>query len=249
MKKPLIIVAAFMFVVGIAGNAMAAFEAGNIILTAYQGTHTDTSGNEAYYDLGAYDGSGLPTTAVDTGINLGDFVGETTPWSEIKVGAVGGTWDFEFNALPVVFGSDSPGDNQFSSKVFFETAYENFNLNNATFDFGGGIATSKATDAESSAQSYSNYFNKVALPGTYALTVNATGDFGAEVQLGVGQYDLNLYTIAGEGIPSLMGTLTLDTDTSNGNLWVSYTQVPIPGALVLLGSGLLTLFGIRRKKR
>jgi hypothetical protein len=41
-----------------------------------------------------------------------------------------------------------------------------------------------------------------------------------------------------------MATITLD---SAGNLTITNSPVPVPGALWLLGSGLLGLVGLRRK--
>ena len=236
---------------GVTGNAMAAFEMSNVVLVAYEGQHTSPVGNEAYYDLGRMDGSGL-TAALDTGINLDDFL--TNDWSDIKVGIVGGAVDDTFTFIDTfIFGSDSPGANFFGNHVLFQLNYQSFVGDSDAFGYGEGIPDSKSTNTKKSYGSYTNTFNRGANPGLYGLCVNATGDFGAEVQLGVGSYEIGLYTINGEGTPTLLTTLNLDTTSGNlvlGGLFDEpISNIPVPGAFWLLGSCLLGMKGIRRIRK
>jgi hypothetical protein len=62
-------------------------------------------------------------------------------------------------------------------------------------------------------------------------------------------YKYNLVTLDNDddGVPSTpwIGVVRLYSD---GEVVLNPSAVPIPGSLLLLGSGLLGLFGIRRKK-
>ena len=248
MKRLFVILAAAMLIVGVAGQAMASFEAGNLVLVTYEGDHdVVSSGNEAFYDLGSMDLSGLPSsgTTIDTGITLVDF--DTTVWSDIKIGLVGGSVNAGYQPTdPIFFTSDATTDNYVGVTSPFASAYTALVGDSDEIGYGDTVVGNKATMAKDSYGSYSTFFNAGANPGYYALSVNGGyGNFGAETQLGDGIYETYLYTSNANSLPTLLGTLTLDT--TSGSLVVGYSQVPVPGALILLSSSLLAMVGLRRK--
>jgi hypothetical protein len=242
MKRIFTLLAAAMLVFGVAGNAMAAFDVGNLTLVAYEGVHSSTAGNEAIFNLGAEDLTGLPAigTTVDTGIAMSDF--DATDWADIKVGLVGGALADDWSYTePIYFTSDVTG----------VTVDDISNFQNAmgALYFGKlyGTTADKMVYGKGDYGSYITGFDATTTAGSYGLTVKGVGiaDFGAEVQLGDGIYYTDLYESNSYSTPALLGTLSLDT--TSGSLVVGYTPVPVPGALVLFGSALLGMVGLRRK--
>ena len=246
MKRVLVILTAALLVFGVAGNAMAYFDnMSDLILVAYEGAPTSPAGNEVYYDLGLMDGSELPGSALDTGINLADF--DATSWNSITVGLIGG------DANTILFGSDANSNAvaDISGFTIGQTYVDAFSTN--AYGVPASAPKVTGTKGESGFIRFGSYVGGFdpSLAGFYAGSVTAT-DFPsgadsakAEVVLGLGTYEMGLWSSSQYSDASLLGTFTLDT--TSGNLVVGYTPVPVPGALVLLGSSLMALVGIRRK--
>ncbi len=237
MKRIFAVLAAAMLVFGVAGNAMAFFDnTSDLVLVAWEGVDPAAPGNEVYYDLGNFDGSELPTTALDTGISLSDFTASS--WSNITIGLVGG------DATTKVFGSDA-GANAIANLTEFDSGQ--------IFMFYGpllGATGPKVTGTKGAFGDYSGSFNPF-VAGLYTGNVTPT-DFAtgaetqkAEVLMGVGSYDMGIWAGGQASDATLLGTLSMDT--TGGSLVIEYAPVPVPAAVWLLGSGLLGLIGIRRR--
>lgn len=63
----------------------------------------------------------------------------------------------------------------------------------------------------------------------------------------IGAIDLYYGDAVHESIWEQMGTMVASLNANN-ELVLDFTPVPIPGSLLLLGSGLMGLLGIRRRK-
>lgn len=261
--------------VGISGQAFAAFDYGNLHLVAIEDNtphdkHDTSDGTyEYHYDLGDF--NVLPTGTgpgqqmsmvdafyyeqVDTGMTLEDF--DTTSWGNVFFGAYGqdALW---YNGVeyPTIAG---PG-------IAFTSAcpITSENLGSASgaaliglIDGTKGLDAGQVEMSDVSA-SYLK-FNSDPEVGNYNDAVNIPGAFwNAELQ-GLG--DLYLYGFDKRDKTTLasLGTFTLSEDT-DGSLLVDWGQmapwpppppppIPIPGAVWLLGSGLIGLWGIRRRRR
>lgn len=237
MKKLFAILAAAMLVVGVAGQALAAFELGNFHLVAYvaSGEPVDTVGNEVHFDLGAglFDAS----TPIDTGITL-DTLGATS-WDEVVVGIAGGGYTPEFGDDRAYFSSDT---DDFTVSTGTYSMFQSAGLNISSF-FTGSIETvqSKATGTW-----YANMIGSGTTAGTYASMVAASSSsFGAEALMNGGLVDAAIYSFDGFDINTLTMDYAFKFDTTGDTLVVS--AVPVPAAVLLLGSGLLGLIGIRRR--
>jgi hypothetical protein len=246
MKKVMGIVLAVFLVVGLAGPAMAAFELGNVELVAYENTDQaipiSNLGKETHYDLGATTSSfvdlSIGAFSVDTGITLGDY--NATAWDQIYVGLFGGGKFPNFQPQDIVFAS---GTDTFSIP------------GPAAFGSGMGLIWqgNQANPANRDKNTTNSYWDVMDLDGNSPSYAGFLGgfsgsDFGPEVQLGVDPVTMGMYTTGSDGSGlTKIGTWTLSTDTTS--LVASYNPVPVPGAVLLFGTGLLGFFGIRRRKQ
>jgi hypothetical protein len=265
MKKLLGIAMAAMLVFGIAGQASADFEYGNLHFVAIEdsdGTtkHDTTDGTYEYHvDLGNFnathwgdytgtgDGQALGmfewSGTVDTGMTLDDF--DASSWDDIYFAAYG--WDADW-------WQGEEDTSWYAEGMAFTSAVQ------VTADNLSGSAAIQSlwngTDlieegqyAMANADSYLSNNSDPEL-GNYNDFVNISGEFWNAELVGLGDtylYGFN-YTDDGEASLALLGTFTLSLDTTDNSLLIDYTPVPVPASVLLLGSGLLGLFGIRRKR-
>jgi hypothetical protein len=232
MKKVMGLVLALFLVVGTAGSAMAAL--GDFFLVAYE--HADNalpielSGNEAAVNFGAP--GALDFIAdfqnYDTGITLADFA--VSNWSDVYVGVFGGGITPGFVPDSAYFGSGVTPNMGGNKDPFM---YASIDMGFAGYD-GGPMSDTNS------------YVNKMDVGGT-SPTYNTLLQNIGEVQLvdgGAAWIDVYI-TPDGVGYTQL-ANWTLDT--SSGSLVINPSAVPVPGAVLLFGTGLLGFFGIRRKQ-
>lgn len=243
MKKHFAIILAAMLMVGAAGQAMAMISTPNLIRIVYQG---GTSGTvEIGTDLGVA-GSSLSVGTLGGG-NFNSTMFGGAAFSDMNVAYIGlsspiGTdlW-FSATSLPTV------------NTLVFTSTRSAFN-NVYTGAYAAGTTTA---GVRSVVKSYYTQLDKAgAFGGIGSLNVfvtqGATNNlFGVEANLAAlattgGYVDQKLY--------NYNNTSKLVTDTgftlrtlSDGSTLVMATATPIPPSVLLLGSGLLGMIGIRRK--
>lgn len=257
MKKLFGVFLALMLVFGFAGQASAYFEFGNVQLVAMENS-TDTlpvpsSGNEVHFDLGNTAGAfmdlSIGSFSVDTGIVLGDFSTSVTDWSDVYVGIFGGAIDTTGMGTETgLFSSRSADFYTGGSYGAFQTSV----LYNSG-QFMGATADKHVQAKDQSTTGRFGYWNQMDLdgcnPGSYSgLIIVDNSKFGGEVQGSeTAPFEFGFYE--GKAYDSwLVGTWNLTIDPTDSSLIANYNAVPIPASVLLLGSGLLGLFGIRRRK-
>jgi hypothetical protein len=250
MKKLLVIAAAALLMMGVAGQAQAYFTAGDLIQVMY-----DSKTNvEVATDLGVISGlSGvtndkLAADGASSAVSLSSF-GTGAAWSDVVVAYFGVS---PLNTLA------PSGSNPIQLWIGAQSAPT------ATMSKSGGIKnqigsaigvyTANTTTASAvitgSNPGYPNGYNTFA-GGTYMGFLAAPGNYGAEVSAATDQ-QLNLYTYT---FTSTRGTNPVMTqvsgiliDTNGGVTTINPSAVPIPPSILLMGSGLLGLVGIGRRK-
>lgn len=239
MKTLVKVVLGLFLAAAMTGPAMAALGTkADLIVVAYEEEDNTIpigdSGNESYYNFGfAGYVNYTDIGQVNTGITLGDFV--ATDWSDIYVGIYGG--GFLEDRLTV--GAPYFGSVVGNSFVLNPGAYSSYT--SAVGNIAAGADGTKAykdsyvqqMDAGGNNPSYATYL------------VNQSLDFGPEAQMNGSTVLMDMYTSPDASTKSLLATWALDT--SSGELRITNQVVPVPGAIILLGSAFLGILGIRRK--
>jgi hypothetical protein len=251
---------AAMLSFGFAGQASAFFALDSLHFVAVGeeviGTSHDVEdgAGEMHYDLGLFDPFFDGTQAAeswDTDIFLSDFSSDVSSWDQVFIGIYGAK---DLSGI-LVTGLHGYGVTTDATSITpLTSAYTNFQDLVKSTDGYSNNPESKAKNAGDA------YVNQTANQGGgYGNIVTVTGGtIGAEERLssaGTGAMDLWVGDKADESSYMVAGTFTflLDTfeddgDAADNSLKVNYAPVPIPGSVLLLASGLLGLFGMRRKK-
>ncbi|HID31640.1 MAG TPA: hypothetical protein EYP19_16785 [Desulfobacterales bacterium] len=263
MKKCLsiLLISAFM-VFGAVGQAAAYYEFGSLVLSLYAEPNGDKTDNEVGLHLwgpGTVPTSPITTTTKVTLANEVDILNAfttTSNWAEVNAGiwgANGQTGDKWVVTANNDFGAYDIG----SATQIHQAAAQTGMVGYMSADAGDGSVDGMAVISSANSNSYDVMFNSnSATPGGYA-TFNAwPGTQVGEVTLGdldiAGYVDLYLWysatMVAGDTISGPIGIIRLGLD-GNDCLYAELrpNMVPLPGALVLFGSGLLGLVGIRRR--
>ena len=250
MKRIFAILVATALVFCSVGSAMAAyFDSNNLMMVVY-----NWDDKEVAIDLGDFStvdySVGGQTLAAAGSVDLSSFGGAVSDWSDLNVGlftAYYGNSTFHF-----VLGAtqDTALTINSAAKTTFFTAATKVHT---TYAASG---TQVATGDASYTYSYSNYLDNLAygqMAGYNPYSASLAGpDLSALltdgfIDLYLYEYDANGNLVAGNGV-DYSGIIRLNADGSivtvaGGNT----TPTPIPGALVLMASGLVGLVGIRRK--
>jgi hypothetical protein len=250
MKKLLGVLAAGLLVFGVAGQAKAAFTSGDLIRVMY-----DTSTNiEVATDMGSI--SNLQPTTNNTAfdpISLSSF-GSAQSWSNV----ITAYFAVDTSATNIyIAGSSSP------AMVMNGKSYSGFqsNWSSITGTYQGqplisGSSSSVLLTGDNAGNSYYNLMDAGQGAGTYNGTLK-TGT--SEVNNGTGGTEyLYLFAntsgksaVTGQLVPAPNGPspgftiVTLDGSTEINPVG---SAVPIPPSVLLMGSGLLGLIGVGRRK-
>jgi hypothetical protein len=242
MKKIVMLLIAAVMLFGVSGQAMASFSQGDLIQVVYQ-----MGGSmEVATDLGAF----APTTAY-TGSNL---TFNTNPFPVAGTGVFASATDANLQIAYYVIGSGAttiwtsgPQAGQVSGSRQ-QAAIGNMNIVNTKY---ASLNTgSQATLAQGDPQSYFSIGDK---------SINANGVFAGFIPAANGEMNLGALATAGYvdsylyyyPTPSLKAAgvqvATIRT-FANGTSEVVGPVTPIPASVLLLGSGLMGLVGMRRKQ-
>jgi hypothetical protein len=238
MKKFLTLIAvAAVMTAGLANNALAYFEEGHLVRVVWQ----DNGTQESVTDLGAW--STLSGSAANT------VVGPA-------LNTLGTTYDHLNVAYFVIDSDPYAAPKYLSGGVTAPSTVDNMDgLSPALLNISSyyGLAgTQTVTGQNNTVGAYIENMNYGgALNGSfngYYLTGN--GEANLAVLTGGGYADLVMYSFADSFSPNVgVALMTIRTLADGATLLNAgaASPVPVPGSVLLFGSGLLGLFGIRRK--
>jgi hypothetical protein len=252
MKKLLLVFAACLLVFGVAGQAKASFSQGDLIRVVYEASGT----LEEASDIGSAAGIQAGTTGalLSNSLNLtgagGVFAGYTGTL-DVAYFAVNGTSQFWTSGTQggteTNTGSSTWKGTTSPAAIDVLTSYSNASggTQNAQLIYTGtGAATYsyyKSLDKNGAGIGSFNYFY---------TTGTGDGQIALASSGGSGNQDIFYWATPGTKVASpISGSFTLTTSLVNGTITTAQlsSPVPIPPSVLLLGSGLLGLIGIRRR--
>jgi hypothetical protein len=247
MKKLLVVLAACLLVFGVAGQAKASFTAGDLIRVVYQ-TTANGGTYEVATDLGSassiLSGGALSSNTFNLFGTGTHFAGSDATTLEVAYFAVNsGKTEFWSSGTQ---GSTETNNGRTSwTNTIGAAALTLVNTYNST---GQTNAWAQFTTNHST---YYNLMDKNSATNTGSFDYfYKSGAADGEAQLVVGSVSQDIFDWKTPGTltSNLAGSLTLVTTVdASGNITSSASAVPIPPSVLLLGSGLLGLIGIRRK--
>lgn len=249
MKRSfLIILVVTAFLMGLAGQAMAYFEMGNLIRVVYTKSESGGQGNlEVVTDLG----SGLnPTTATAASrvLSTNNFslsqLG-VTDWSNVYVAYFTMTTTSPYSSdSGWISGNRSSG--QSSSGSTSDSTYNNYEtIRGSNSALAASEQSAMIVGSQSNAWSYTSVMG---LDGTFGgfLTTSNLADANLSNLATVGYVDQWLYYYASTGAGAY-GTQVYKLRTyADGHTEIN--PVPLPAAVYLFGSGLLAIAGFRGRR-
>jgi hypothetical protein len=246
MKKIMMLLIAVVMLFSVTGQAMAAFNEGDLIRVVYSGTG---AGTEYATDLGAFSASA--PLASNVAFNADTFnlssLGSGATWANTNVAyfilsnTANGTNGAAYASGPAGAGNINP----YAFWGSFSPAA------GSTLDtYRGAAVGNNATVAQTFTYSYWNMMNgggtMIGTMGNYLASGDAEKNLAA---LGSSSYvDQVLYYYGSDPSLGAQGTNLATIRTfANGSTELVAQATPIPAAIYLFGSGLMGLVGLRRK--
>lgn len=262
MKKVFALGVASMLMMGSASQAMAAFEAGNLIMSIYDSVNMKEMG----IDLGALNLTGSNVLLQD-GINLSGW-NLTDATSGVGIFTYSGTSTSNYKGYVGL--TDKDGSAPFyegtQASAIFSAFRSDYTAIRADYLVQGGGAEIVTVPIVVSGTQYYSQFNSNGDSNGYYNASLENASYEAEVPE-TGYVDIYLYDFQRVAVtyldengvqrngydlqqisPSYAATIRLEAD---GQVWLNPTAapaVPVPGASLLLGSALLGLAGLRRRQ-
>jgi hypothetical protein len=244
VKKIMMLLAVTMLLLGVSGQAMAAFENGDLIRVVYSGTG---SGIEYATDLGNFASLTSPGSAPiilnTNNFNLSSFGGATFDQMYVAyfmVTTTGGQQVWTSGPSTGETGGGRNGYSKISSPA---------NTVTGAYQVAGGGAAN-ATLSQSDPNSYWNNLNAggstTGLMKGFITVGNADQSLAALSTTGYVDQVLYYYSTPGSAHDGV-GVVSLRT-YADGHTGLNTSAVPVPPSVLLLGSGLLGLVGIGRKR-
>jgi hypothetical protein len=233
MKKFLVIVAAALLMMGLAGQANASyFGGGDLIEVLYD----SSTGVEVAVDLGAISSLQSETKTVD----LTTF-GTTATWSQVTAAyfAVSATSGYPYNAYIAAVTTPTNVSNQAAN---FQSAISSL----LSLYASSGTATASFTSNPSGYVTLAN-----GSYGGFLKSDVSTNQYGAEVnEANGGTQNLYYWTLTSNRYSGTPGTQVagISITSLDGVTTVNVASTPIPPSVLLMGTGLLGLVGIGRRK-
>jgi hypothetical protein len=123
-------------------------------------------------------------------------------------------------------------------------------LSGSAFNSLPGTVTFSNIDANLASSAYNDYFQQVNFGDSLKFRLTLDGAAGSSFYLSFLNQDQSAFVLTNDA-HGVAASVDLNADgiaVNNNSDQVSATPTPVPAAAWLLGSGLMGLFGIRRKK-
>ena len=238
MKKILVSMLAAFMVLAVSGSAFA-WSNKNLTVVIYNATDMEVGLNLGSLDTFDFTQQNAPLVAAGS-FSLSDYTSsKVNSFDDLRVG---------------IFGIDSANNGYFATTSTTAPGVNgNFTLFKSASIYAAGYSgTTKGTKATSATTSYYKKMDNGAdtyTPGYYAGWSLDIANGEAVLPAEGGYVDMYLYkyaTATDPGVGSYLASFRIFTDGSIV-MNAGSSPVPVPGAFILLFSGLLGLVGIRRK--
>ncbi len=246
MKKILGVVFAALLVFSMSGQALASFDAGSFLVMTY-GSDVEQATNMGMDPAATVQVSNLYNT------DLSLFTGAST-FADLSIGAfatsVSGSMLERYDVYFAVAEGDAPTirpANIYSVTGAGDNIYANFDNSGSQSTGAPAGYVTKMNDSGISEGYYAN-FNDQSLADGFVNLAALDAGAGSFVEMDIYHFYSDDWG-ASINTDGIVGSLTYGlNDSCEVYADLNVNAVPIPGSVLLLGSGLLGLFGIRRKK-